>query len=137
MRALVSRLRELPPQPLAGRARADCKADGRSRHEEQVRADPNLKAERLVKVWNGLEAQHRQLGDWEQRGAREKVEERIRSLVGELKGDPQLESILRQRQQELGIDTDSRLMKVVRTRSLKRALGLGIDDRRLERGLSL
>ena len=100
MRALVSRPRELPPQPLAGRVRADCKADGRSRHEEQVRADPNLKA-----------------------------------LVGELKGDPQLESILRQRQQELGIDTDSRLMKVVRTRSLKRALSLSVDE--LERGLGL
>jgi ATP-dependent exoDNAse (exonuclease V) alpha subunit len=105
-------------------------------HEERVRADPNLKAERLVKVWNGLEAQHRQLSGWEQRPAREQVEERIRSLVGELKRDPQLESILRQRQKELGIDDDSRLIKVVKTRSLKLALSLSVG-KQLERGLGL
>ena len=106
-------------------------------HEGRVRTDPNLKAERLVKVWNGLEAQHRELSGSEQRPAREQVEERIRSLVGELKRDSQLEAILRQRQQELGIDTESRLMKVVRTRSLKCALSLGVGERVRELGLSL
>lgn len=31
------------------------------RQEERIRQDPNLHAERLVKVWNGLEAEHRRL----------------------------------------------------------------------------
>jgi hypothetical protein len=106
-------------------------------HEGRVQADPNLKAERLVKMWNGLEVQHRQLEDWQQRPAREQVEQRIHGLVKEIKSNPALESILRQRQQELGIDENSRLMKVVKTRSLGRALSLGIGERALERGLSL
>jgi hypothetical protein len=106
-------------------------------HEGRVQADPNLKAERVVKMWNGLEAQHRELGGWEQRPAREQVETRIHGLVKEIKDNPQLEAILQQRQQDLGINEDSRLMSVVRTRSVTRALSLGIGGRELERGLSL
>lgn len=106
-------------------------------HEGRVQADPNLKAERVVKMWNGLEVQHRELGGWEQRPAREQVEKRIHGLVKEIKDNPQLEAILQQRQQELGINEDSRLMNVVRARSLTRALSLGIGGRELERGLSL
>jgi len=33
-------------------------------HEERVRRDPNLRAERLVKEWNGLEAQRKKLKGW-------------------------------------------------------------------------
>ena len=106
-------------------------------HEKQVQLDPNLKAGRIVKVWNKLEAQHRELSGWEHRPAREQVEERIHGLVKEIKRNPQLEAILQKRQQELGIDENSRLMKVVRARSLKLARGLSIEDPRIERGLSL
>ena len=106
-------------------------------HEGRVQADPSLKAGRVVKVWNKLEAQHRELSGWEQRPAREQVEKRIHGLVEEIKSNPALEAILRQRQQELGIDENSRLMKVVKTRSLGRALSLGIGERVLDRGLSL
>jgi hypothetical protein len=121
---------------LQGRERAAQLVAG-VEHEGRVQADPNLKAERVVKMWNGLEAQHRELGGWEQRPAREQMEKRIHGLVKEIKGNPQLEAILQQRQQEFGIDENSRLMNVVRTRSVTRALSLGIGGRELERGLSL
>jgi hypothetical protein len=105
-------------------------------HERRVQVEPELKAGRVVKVWNQLEAQHRELSGWEQRPAREQVEKRIQGLVNEIKNNPQLESILSQRQQQLGIDENSRLMQVVRTRSLEQALSLGIGERGIEHGLS-
>ncbi len=71
------------------------------RQEERIRQDPNLQAERLVKVWSGLEAEHRRLKGWEHDEARGKVETRMKAFVADLKRDPQLESILRNRQQEL------------------------------------
>jgi hypothetical protein len=106
-------------------------------HERRVQLDPNLKAGRVVKVWKELEAQHRELSGWEHKPKREQVEKRIHELVEEIKSNPQLEAILQKRQQELGLAEDSRLMKVVRARSLKLARGLSIDDLRIERGLSL
>jgi hypothetical protein len=52
---------------LQGRERAAQLVAG-VEHEGRVQADPNLKAERLVKVWNGLEAQHRELSGWDHGG---------------------------------------------------------------------
>jgi Ti-type conjugative transfer relaxase TraA len=104
------------------------------RQEERIRQDPNLQAARLVKVWNGLEAEHRRLKGWEHDEARGKVETRIKAFVADLKRDPQLESILRNRQQELGIKSGSRLDQVMRERDLDRAMTQSI---RQTRGLGL
>jgi Ti-type conjugative transfer relaxase TraA len=104
------------------------------RQEERIRQDPNLQAARLVKVWNGLEAEHRRLKGWEHDEARGKVETRIKAFVADLKRDPQLESILRNRQQELGIKSGSRLDQVMRERDIERAMTHSI---RQTRGLGL
>jgi len=104
------------------------------RHEERVRQDPNLRAERLVKIWNGLEAEHRRLKGWEHDEARGKVETRMKALAHDLKRDPQLESVLRNRQRELGIAAGSRLDRVMRERDIDRAMTQSI---RRERGLGL
>jgi Ti-type conjugative transfer relaxase TraA len=104
------------------------------RQEERIRQDPNLQAERLVKVWNGLEAEHRRLKGWEHDEARGKLETRIKAFVAGLKRDPQLESILRNRQQELGIKSGSRLDQVMRERDIDRAMTQSI---RQTRGLGL
>jgi hypothetical protein len=104
------------------------------RQEERIRQDPNLQAARLVKVWNGLEAEHRRLKGWEHDEARGKVETRIKAFVADLKRDPQLESILRNRQQELGIKSGSRLDQVMRERDIDRAMTQSI---RQTRGLGL
>jgi hypothetical protein len=103
-------------------------------HEDRVRQDPNLKAERLVKVWNGLEAQHERLSGRDQAEARGKVEARMKEVAGELKRDPQLESLMRSRSKELGIEAGSRLDRVVREPNIERAISHGI---RRDRGLGM
>jgi Ti-type conjugative transfer relaxase TraA len=103
-------------------------------HEARVRQDPNLKAERLVKTWNGLEAQRERLSGWDQAAARGKVEGRMKSIAGELKRDPQLESLMRNRQRELGIAPGSGLDRVMRERNIERAIDHSI---RRERGLGM
>jgi Ti-type conjugative transfer relaxase TraA len=103
-------------------------------HEDRVRQDSNLKAERLVKVWNGLEAQHERLSGRDQAEARGKVEGRMKEVAGELKRDPQLESLLRSRSKELGIEAGSRLDRVVREPNIERAISHGI---RRDRGLGM
>ncbi len=103
-------------------------------HEARVRQDPNLKAERLVKVWNGLEAQRERLGGWDQAEARGKVEARMKSIAGELKRDPQLESLMRNRQRELGIAPGSGLDRVMHERNIERAIDHSIGR---ERGLGM
>lgn len=108
-------------------------------HEVRVRSDPNLKAERLVKTWRGLEAERERLSGFENKEAREQVKERMKSLAGELKRDPQLESILQRRQQELGISAGSRLDRVLKAPTIERALEVSVQDlgRRRSLGLSM
>jgi hypothetical protein len=104
------------------------------RQEERIRQDPNLQAERLVKVWSGLEAEHRRLNGWEHDKARGKVETRMKAFVADLKRDPQLESILRNREKELGVSRGSRLDQVMRERDIDWAMTQSV---RQTRGLGL
>ena len=106
-------------------------------HEARVRSDPNLKAERLVKTWRGLEAEHQQLSGYENKPAREQVKERMKSLAGELKRDPQLELILQRRAQELGIERGSRLDRVLKAPTIERALEISSMDLGRHRSLGL
>ena len=73
-------------------------------HEEQIRRDPNLRAERLVKEWNHLEAQREKFRGSENEEAREKVKGQVRELTLEFKLEPELERVLKARAQELGIE---------------------------------
>ncbi|MDE2492525.1 MAG: Ti-type conjugative transfer relaxase TraA, partial [Alphaproteobacteria bacterium] len=108
---------------------------GAVRHEDRVRRDPALKAERLVKDWQRLEKQHDRLRDtYLDRNTREKLEHQMKGIAGRLKRDPQLESLVRARAKTLGIDVDSRLGRVLHAPSLGAAMheiGRGRD-----RGLS-
>jgi hypothetical protein len=104
-------------------------------HEERVRRDPNLRAERLVKEWNGLEAQRKELTGWQNEAAREKVKGQMRELAHEFKLEPQLEMAIKSRSRELGIDPGSRLGRVLQEKNLDRALS--IAERDLSRGHGL
>jgi hypothetical protein len=108
-------------------------------HEARVRTDPNLKAERLVKTWRVLEAERERTSGYENKDAREQVQARMKSIAGELKRDPQLESILQRRAQELGIERGSRLDRVLKAPTIERALTLSVQDlgRHRDLGLSL
>ncbi|MBJ7263302.1 MAG: Ti-type conjugative transfer relaxase TraA [Burkholderiaceae bacterium] len=100
-------------------------------HEARVRQDPNLKVERLVKVWNALEAERDRLRSLSQAEALGKVEARMQSIAGELKGDPQLELVMRSRQGELGIVPGSGLDRVINKRNIephiRRERGRGME----------
>jgi hypothetical protein len=104
-------------------------------HEERIRRDPNLRADRLVKEWNGLEAQRKELKGWEHEAAREKVKGQMRELALEFKQEPQLELAVKRRAQELGIERGSRLGRVLQEKNLDRALS--IAERELGRGFGL
>ncbi len=104
-------------------------------HEERIRRDPDLRAERLVKEWNHLEAQREKLKGAENEDAREKVKGQVRELALEFKLRPELEGVLKRRAQELGIEPKSRLGRVLQERDLERALS--ISERELSRGHGL
>jgi hypothetical protein len=104
-------------------------------HEERVRRDPNLRAARLVKEWNGLEARVKDLKGWENYKTLEKVQGQMRELAQEFKMEPQLELAVRRRAQELGLGRDTRLSRVLDERNLERALSIAERDR--GRGLGL
>jgi len=107
---------------------------GAIRHEERVRRDPALKADRLVKEWTRLEAQHERLDGWRHGGARRTLEGRMKTIAGALKRDPQLESLVRSRAPALGVGPTSTLARVIAAPTVQRAtmeIGMGRD-----RGLS-
>jgi Ti-type conjugative transfer relaxase TraA len=107
---------------------------GAIRHEDRVRRDPALKADRLVKEWTRLEAQHDRLDGWRHGGARRTLEGRMKTIAGALKRDPQLESLVRSRAPALGVGPGSTLARVIAAPTVQRAtmeIGMGRD-----RGLS-
>lgn len=104
---------------------------GAIRHEDRVRADPRLKADRLVKDWKRLEAQHDRLEGWRHRPARQRLEGRMTAMANTLKRDPELESLVWSRAQALG--RGSMLDRVMSAPSVRQAtLEIGRD-----RGLGL
>jgi Ti-type conjugative transfer relaxase TraA len=107
---------------------------GAIRHEERVRRDPALKADRLVKEFTRLEAQHGRLDGWRHGEARKNLEGRMTAIAGTLKRDPQLESLARTRAPALGVTPGSTLARVLAAPTVQRAgmeIGMGRD-----RGLS-
>lgn len=104
------------------------------RHEARVRRDPALKADRLVKEFSRLEAQHGRLDGWRHGAMRSRLEGRMKTLAGALKRDPQLESLVRARAPALGVGAGSTLGRVLAAPTIQRAgleIGMGRD-----RGLS-
>jgi len=85
-----------------------------------------------VRTWNTLERSYAAAEkdyDWQ---AKREVGERMEAFATELKRDPQLDSLLRQRGRELGVDEGSRLDQVVQAReadvsgTLRRDLGISL-----------
>ncbi len=109
---------------------------GAIRHEDRVRRDPALQAERLVKDWQRLEARDDKLRDnYLDRGAREKIKKQMQGIAGKLKRDPQLESLVRARAKDMGVDMGSRLGRVIDAPSAGQAMNEITRGR--GRGLSL
>ncbi|PIO96371.1 Ti-type conjugative transfer relaxase TraA, partial [Pleomorphomonas carboxyditropha] len=117
---------------LAGRDRVGQLVAGMER-ERAALADPGVRAERFVERWNELKAERRTLTTGWHVEARQKVEAEMRGLAKTLERDPQVESLLRNRRQDLGIDRSAREsaglsheLEQSLTRGRNQNLGLGM-----------
>jgi MobA/MobL family len=105
--------------------------------EGRIAQDPELGTVRWVKEWNALEAERKTLQGWEHTTERMQVVERAQELTRTLKRDPQLESLMKQRLRELGIEPGSRLAQILNAKDLKRALSLSAREHERDLGLSM
>lgn len=117
---------------LSGRERVAHVIDGMKR-ENAALQDPNVRAERFVERWQELQGQRRELRGWQHDDARAKVENQMSGLAKSLERDPQAESLVRNRRQELGIGQELR-----REQSIARALQDEMTrGHRLSRGIGM
>ena len=98
---------------LSGRERVGQLVAGMDR-ERALQADPNVRADRFIERWNELRSERQQLRGWQHDEARGKVESQMQGMGKSLERDPQLESTLRNRSQELGIKHIGREQTVAR-----------------------
>lgn len=108
---------------LSGRARVGQVIE-RLDHERAMQADPNVRADRFVERWQELQGQRQQLRGWQHDAARGKVEGQMQGLAKSLERDPQVESLLRNRRQEIGIGQHMRQSEGI-SRELERSLTRG------------
>ena len=133
MHELLSAVRHDPAtrqaMTLEGSDRATRLIAGMER-ERQAQRDPKIRAERAVAEWQRLEQEHGRLRGFEYEEARAQIEGRMKALAGAIKRDPQMESIMRARLRELGIERGSRLEKVIEEKNLERALARSVKRER-------
>lgn len=132
-RLMVSAMRHDPEAArimteLSGRERVGQLISGMDR-ERAMQADPNVRADRFVERWQELQGQRQQLRGWQHDEVRGKVEGQMRGMAKGLERDPQVESILRNRSQELGISHIRREQNIAHEmeRSLTRGRSLGLE----------
>ncbi|MHB2268169.1 Ti-type conjugative transfer relaxase TraA [Agrobacterium tumefaciens] len=117
---------------LSGRERVAQVIDGMKR-ENAALQDPNVRAERFVERWQELQGQRRELRGWQHDDARAKVESHMNGMTKSLERDPQVDSILRNRRQELGIGQELRREQTI-ARALQDEMTRG---HRLSRGIGM
>ena len=116
-----------------GRERAEGLVAGMER-ERRAQLDPNVRAERLLARWEALEAEHAKLLLWDQGPTRKNIEAQMHAVAGEIGKDAPVQSALRQRQRELGIEEGSRLGLALREDDVAQALEENITYGERERG---
>jgi hypothetical protein len=92
------------PDAAGGRVRQALRA---MQLEAEVRTDPDKRADRFVEQWRKLDGQYRGAyarGDYDAIG---RVRSDMGAMAKSLERDAQVESVLRGRKQELGIDFDT------------------------------
>ncbi len=115
---------------LSGRDRVGQLVAGMDR-ERAALSDPNVRADRFVQRWQDLQAERQVLRGWRHDEALGKVEGQMRGMAKSLERDPQVESVLRNRTQELGIRHIGREQNIAhemeRQVSQSRSQGLGLE----------
>ena len=133
-RELLSALRHDPATRramagLEGAERAVQLVAGMER-ERQAQLDPNVRAERTVATWHKLEQEHGRLRGFEHEEARGQIEARMKTLAGAIKRDPQMESVMRARSRELGIERGSKLDRLTEEKNVERAINRSVTRER-------
>src|SRR3546814_3060741 len=77
------------------------------RQEARVRADPNLRADRFVERWQQLSQDRDRLYRAGDMAGRKTLGQEMAGMAKSLERDPQVESILRGRTRELGLEIRS------------------------------
>jgi hypothetical protein len=113
---------------LSGRDRVGQLVQGMDR-ERALQADPNVRADRLIKIWQELQGERQALRGRQHDEARGKVEGQMRTVAGSIERDPQVESIMRSHAQELGIGSlqRDRSITLQMEQQLTRGRSLGIE----------
>lgn len=109
---------------LSGRERVGQLVAGMER-ERALQADPNVRADRLIQTWQELQGERQELRGRQHDEARGKVEGQMRKVAGSIERDPQVESIVCSRAQELGINQVQRDQKI--TQQMEQQLDRGRD----------
>ena len=99
--------------------------------EAQVRADPHLRADRFVARWQDLQADRDRLYRAGDMAGRDRAGQAMAGMAKSLERDPQMESVLRGRTRELGLERSMEQARDLGS-ALTRDLGIG-RDRGLER----
>ncbi|NKL59737.1 Ti-type conjugative transfer relaxase TraA [Rhizobium leguminosarum] len=108
---------------LSGRERVEHLSAGMNR-ERAALADPDVRAERFVDRWQELQSERQELRGWHHDDARGQVEGQMRDMAQSLERDPQVESILRDRSDDLGI------RNLQHSQSLSRAMEQQLTENR-------
>ena len=102
--AAFTRRPDLVGDAAAGRSREAIRAMG---HEAALRLDPALRAERFVGDWKQLEAHRAQLREQGDEAGARKLATQMRGMAKGLERDPELETQLRGKVKELGLEQRS------------------------------
>jgi Ti-type conjugative transfer relaxase TraA len=105
-------------------------AEGRTHHairvmriETAIRHDPNKRADRFVSRWRGLDRERMSFANSGDHGRAGRIADSMGAIAQGLHRDPQLESVLRNRTRQLGIEMQ---MDAGIGRQLLRYLGIGL-----------
>ena len=101
MASAMQRDPSLLHEAAAGRSGPMMEAMGQ---EARVRADPNLRADRFVERWQQLSQDRDRLYRAGDMTGRERADKEMAGMAKSLERDPQVESILRNRTRELGLE---------------------------------
>ncbi len=93
------------------------------RLETEIRHDPGKRADRFVSRWRGLDRQRLSFADNGDHGNAKRIADSMSAMAQGLHRDPQLESVLRNRTRQPGIEMQ---MDTGLGRQLMRYLGLGL-----------
>ena len=93
------------------------------RLETDIRNDPDKRADRFVSRWRGLDRERLSSANSGDHGRAQRIADSMGAMAKGLHRDPQLESVLRNRTQQLGVGMQ---MDAGLGRNLMRYLGIGL-----------